>query len=975
MITERTSTIRARLSDDYFRIRDFEYAQPLYDLAFLLEVEALRTGKDIPKYRIFSLWKAAYRMDGYTTSIDRWLDGKLRDKELDVVPSSRIKQYLQSIRTSGTLPELQAFDKENARRMLRLRSVRGLGASKIAELFRQDLLEKRATNGNAAAESGYVIGLENGERFAAREGESAEWQAAHVVPPLLRFLRELEGNAGRCRWKIEGLNNSIQRVSSGFVVSLATTDTTLSVYNIIKSAIAAQPFFSILAQSESQATLQHQLGWTFVLQLAEPTTGASEIMGLVRQLDPLTRRRSPVIRGDLHVHTIWSDGNSDITNMAAALKKAGRDYFAITDHSRSCKLQGGLTPIAWLRQATSLLVTNLRCRVLHGIEVDILADGTLDLPAGLLGAMDFVIGSVHGNWSKSADENTQRLLRAIESGYIDVIGHPTSAVIGKPGVPNYVRPAASVDWTSIFQHCARWRVALELNCFPSRLDLALPELRKAINMGCWISLGSDAHSRTHLSHLRIGERIINRLGSSNILNRFSFDELCQWLREARAIRTTFPKTGGELFATTVVVAQAAKVEVVGQLNRVQSLPVGSRIVGLDLTAGRGKPSGVALLDRNQVETLSLVTDDEIVEYVERTQPKYVSIDSPLGLPGGGPEVDPGAGIVRMAERDLASIGIPAYPAMIDSMRDLTLRGIALKKRIEALARPPRVLESYPGAAQDIFCIPRKQKSLDSLRRGLSDLGLVGTGLRTRSHDEMDAITAAIVGRYFEVGEFEAMGIESEAQLIVPKVRPLNFQPLPIICLAGKMASGKSTVARYLSVFYGFRWIRTRDLVRALIVDDMSAPEHKRMFNRTVKADDITEQDLISFGNIVLEQFHQIPLAEKLNETISGSDTPVVVDSVRDVIDVDPTQLHRRLCQTWFVDATDKCRIQRLLERGLIKKSPILVDSAIDQKVNLLLAHADKVIPNLGTLEELRWNVDNSLFELVQVTRSYESAVS
>jgi histidinol phosphatase-like PHP family hydrolase/predicted nuclease with RNAse H fold/dephospho-CoA kinase len=970
VITEKTSTPRTRLSDDYFRIRDFEYAQPLYDLAFLLEVEALRTGKEIPKYRIFSLWKAAYRMDGYTTSIDRWLDGKLRDKGLDIVPSPRIKQYLQNIRTTGTLPELQAFDRENARRMLRLRSVRGLGASKIAELFRQDLSEKPGANGNAGAESGYDIGLENESVVVARDAEAAEWQAAHVVPPLLRFLCQIERNVGECRWKIDGFKNGIQRVRSGFVVSLATTDTTLSIRNILESAVAVQPFFSILEQSELRATLQHQLGWTFEFQLSEPIAGASEIGSLVRRLDPLSRRRSPVIRGDLHVHTIWSDGNSDIANMAAALKKAGRQYFAITDHSRSCKLQGGLTPVAWLRQATSLLVTKLPCRVLHGIEVDILADGTLDLPAGLLGAMDFVIGSVHGNWSQSADENTLRLVRAIESGYIDVIGHPTSAIVGKPGVPNYVRPAASVDWTSIFQHCAQWRVALELNCFPSRLDLALPALRKAVNLGCWISLGSDAHSRTHLSHLRLGERIINRLGSSKILNRFSFEELCHWLREARTIRTTLAKTGDELFATNAVSPELPKLKIVGHLNPIQLLPVGSRIVGLDLTAGRSKPSGVALLDRNEVETLSLVTDDEIVEYIHKTQPKYVSIDSPLGLPGGGQEIDPAAGIVRMAERDLASIGIPAYPAMIDSMRDLTLRGIALKRRIESLPDRPFVLESYPGAAQDILCIPRKQKNLDSLRTGLSELGLLGRGLKTRSHDEMDAITAAIVGRYFEVGEYEAMGIPAEAQLIVPKVRSLDFEPFPVIALAGKMGAGKSVVARYLAVFFGFRWIRTRDVIRALLVDDLSSPQSQKLFPRVVKADAITDQDLREFGVIVLEQLDQIPLRAKLTQLVAESHAPVVVDALRDFGDLDKSKLGDRAIQIWYLDTGEQRLAQRLRERVSGLGVAPSADNRIDQKTSVLRDRADAVISNNAGLEDLRWSVDNALFALTRLQRSY-----
>src|SRR5205814_7112606 len=102
--------------------------------------------------------------------------------------------YLQTVRTIGTLSEVQAFDRENARRMLRLRSVRGLGASKIAELFRQDLSEKPGPNGDAAVESGYDVGLENESVVVALGREATDWQAAHVIPPLLRFLRQIERN-------------------------------------------------------------------------------------------------------------------------------------------------------------------------------------------------------------------------------------------------------------------------------------------------------------------------------------------------------------------------------------------------------------------------------------------------------------------------------------------------------------------------------------------------------------------------------------------------------------------------------------------------------------------------------------------------------------------------------------------------------------------------------------------------------------
>jgi len=249
-----------------------------------------------------------------------------------------------------------------------------------------------------------------------------------------------------------------------------------------------------------------------------------------------------------------------------------------------------------------------------------------------------------------------------------------------------------------------------------------------------------------------------------------------------------------------------------------TIPSGSRIIGIDLTAG-DKATGMALLNDYNVETCSLSSDAELLTYIRKHKPRVVSIDSPLGLPGGKDSIDSKAGIVRVAEHDLASVGIPAYPALIDSMRNLTLRGIRLRLAIEQLPRPPRVIESYPGAAQDILCIPRKQKSLDLLREGLRRLGLNGPGLETRSHDEMDAITSAIVGRYFEAGLFEPMGIPGEAQLIVPKVRPLAFENNPVVCLAGKTGAGKSVVARYLSVFYGFEWVRTRDIIRDLLLED------------------------------------------------------------------------------------------------------------------------------------------------------------
>ena len=109
---EPTLPLQGSLPLDYFRLRDFEYAQPLYDLAFLIEVHALAAGKEVPKFRTFSLWRAGYSLDGYGTTIDRWLEGSIANEDLDHVPSARIRQYLSDIRLNGTIPELGAYQTE-----------------------------------------------------------------------------------------------------------------------------------------------------------------------------------------------------------------------------------------------------------------------------------------------------------------------------------------------------------------------------------------------------------------------------------------------------------------------------------------------------------------------------------------------------------------------------------------------------------------------------------------------------------------------------------------------------------------------------------------------------------------------------------------------------------------------------------------------------------------------------------------------
>jgi histidinol phosphatase-like PHP family hydrolase/predicted nuclease with RNAse H fold/dephospho-CoA kinase len=950
------------LPDDYFRMRDFEYVQPLYDLAFLLEVNALAEGAEVPKYRTFSLWRAGYSLDGYGTTVDRWLDGETSDEDLDYIPSSRIRQYLMKIRRSGTIPELRPFRSERFDRCLRLRSVRGLGPNKIALT-----VSSRSLDEEWFSQAAINLTL-HGDRINElyRGGNLGPWQTAHVVPPLLRFMRTIESlYGGALGWEISGIVDPFEPVN-GTVTMTATSEWDAFESAVRKSLRREKHFRRDPQQDSDGIRIRHQLGWGFSVRPKHDQMVPRSISEFAKSLDPLAFHSEDSLQSDLHMHTAWSDGSASVNTMATAVVASGLRHFAVTDHSRTSKLQGGLTPILWLRQANALTLATPVCPVLHGIEVDILRDGTLDLPHSLLAAADLVVASVHSNWTDDVRVNTDRLVKAIQTGCVDILAHPTSAVIGKPGVPDYLRRPADVNWDDVFDHCARWRVALEMNCFPSRLDLPLELLRKAVKAGCVISLGSDAHARSHLLNLRFGEAALHRVEASSVLNRFSFGELKRWVAKSRETRMGLTQS-----APTLVQANLPFDTDVGcrvpllraRIQAPQRIPAGSRVIGIDLTAG-DKATGVAILDNYNVETCSLVLDEEILAYIAKHEPQIVSIDSPLGLPGGGDSIDPQAGIVRVAEHDLASVGIPAYPALIDSMRLLTQRGIRLRRAIEEFPRPPRVIESYPGAAQDILCIPRKQKSLDLLREGLCRLGLSGEGLLTRSHDEMDAITSAIVGRYFEAGLYEPMGIPHEAQLIVPKIRPLVFDSNPIICLAGKTGAGKSVTARYLSVFYGFEWVRTRDLIRELLVEDITAPPTQKLFGRPVDPTAISEADLREFGSVVLDIHKQVPLRRKLTQTIQRLDMPVVVDSIRDIVDLDSRGVGSRPILTWFVDCTDSIIRQRLAGKKKLGEERARNGSPVDHTASTIRREADSIIPNSGSLEELRWRIDDTLFAVL-----------
>lgn len=240
------------------------------------------------------------------------------------------------------------------------------------------------------------------------------------------------------------------------------------------------------------------------------------------------------------------------------------------------------------------------------------------------------------------------------------------------------------------------------------------------------------------------------------------------------------------------------------------------VVGIDLTGSEARPSGFCVLDGAHATTQLMRSDDAMIQAVVAARADLVSIDSPLCLPRGRLHVaddDPGRdefGIMRVCERTLKRRGINVYPALLPSMQRLTARGIAMANRLRALGIP--VIESYPGAAQDIMGIPRKGAGLPWLQQGLADFGISGDFVETLpSHDELDAITSALVGTFHLAGRFEALGGEDEPPLIIPH---LDAVPLPLVIgVSGRIAAGKTTAAEWIAA-RGFAYTRV-----SLVIDD------------------------------------------------------------------------------------------------------------------------------------------------------------
>lgn len=189
------------------------------------------------------------------------------------------------------------------------------------------------------------------------------------------------------------------------------------------------------------------------------------------------------------------------------------------------------------------------------------------------------------------------------------------------------------------------------------------------------------------------------------------------------------------------------------------------VIGLDLAGVENRPTGFCLLKQRKAETALVYTNEDILEKAETSKPKLIAIDAPLSLPAGRRSIEHRTNVhLRECDKELQRRRIRFFPVTLGPMRKLTTRGINLKRTLEN--RDFKVIEVYPGGAQDILGIPRKQQGLDKLRSGLEKLGIVGLNDRMSDH-ELDAVTCAFVGRLFLEGKSATYGTSDQA-IVMPK---------------------------------------------------------------------------------------------------------------------------------------------------------------------------------------------------------------
>lgn len=277
---------------------------------------------------------------------------------------------------------------------------------------------------------------------------------------------------------------------------------------------------------QSEEEFYGKLGMPYIIPELREERGEIEA-ALEGRLPEVVRQKD--IRGDLHIHSNFSDGVSSIESIAQRAKALGYEYIAITDHSKSLKIARGLDESKLREQIRIIKKMNEKLegiRILTGIEVDILTDGSLDFDDDILKELDVVIASVHSGFKQDRKTLTRRIINACYNPYVNIIAHPTGRILGR-------RDPYDVDMDIVLEAAAATDTVLEINSSPDRLDLNDFMVRRANDLGIKIAINTDAHDKEALTDMKYGVWVARRgwLTAQSVINTYPLKQLLDFLNE------------------------------------------------------------------------------------------------------------------------------------------------------------------------------------------------------------------------------------------------------------------------------------------------------------------------------------------------------------------------------------------------------------------------------------------------------------
>jgi len=261
---------------------------------------------------------------------------------------------------------------------------------------------------------------------------------------------------------------------------------------------------------------------------------APELRENTGEIEAAMRKKLPkiipynAIKGDLHVHSRWSDGLNSIEEMAKTAQRRGHKYIALTDHSKSTYVAKGMDKKRLMKYLAEIenVQKKVKIRILKGAEVDILADGSLDFDNKVLKKLDLVLVDIHSGFKSSRKEMTARILKAFDNPYVNIFAHPTGRLINQ-------RNPYDFDFEKVAKKAKECGIALEVDSQPARLDLKDTHIRVAIELGCKISISSDAHSVDQLRFMELGIAQARRgwAQEKDVINTWPLKKLERFLKK------------------------------------------------------------------------------------------------------------------------------------------------------------------------------------------------------------------------------------------------------------------------------------------------------------------------------------------------------------------------------------------------------------------------------------------------------------